>query len=223
VYHYYPIDRQVRKQKSNRLKVSGEGEVAVAPDLVSVHLGVITESKELISAQQQNAAIAEKVINTLVSLGVDKQQIQTFDYRIDSEYDFDQGKQTFRAYKISHIFQVKLKDLTLIGKVVDTAVQNGVNYVSNIVFTSSKNELYYQQALAAAIQNAIVKANTIAGTLQVTLVPTPIHIEENSISPIRPFESVQVSYAKGITPTQIEPGQLTIRASITAEFKYENI
>ncbi|MEW9049686.1 MAG: SIMPL domain-containing protein [Neobacillus sp.] len=222
MYHYYPIDRQVRKQKSNRLKVSGEGEVAVPPDLVSVHLGVITESKELISAQQQNAAIAEKVINTLVSLGVDKQQIQTFDYRIDSEYDFDQGKQTFRGYKISHIFQVKLKDLSLIGKVVDSAVQNGVNYVSNIVFTSSKNELYYQQALAAAIQNAIVKANTITNTLKVTLIPTPIHLEENSVSPIRPFDSVQVSYAKGITPTQIEPGQLVIKASITAEFTYDH-
>jgi uncharacterized protein len=222
VYHYYPIDSQVRKQKSNRLKVSGEGEVAVPPDLVSVHLGVITESKELISAQQQNAAIAEKVINNLVSLGVDKQQIQTFDYRIDSEYDFDQGKQTFRGYKISHIFQVKLKDLSLIGKVVDSAVQNGVNYVSNIVFTSSKNELYYQQALAAAIQNAIVKANTITNTLKVTLKPTPIHIEENRVSPIRPFDSVQVSYAKGITPTQIEPGQLVIKASITAEFTYDN-
>jgi uncharacterized protein len=203
----------------NLIKVRGEGEIAVQPDIASVNLGVVTEGKELIVAQQQNSVAANKVIDTLTRLGIDSNQIQTFDYRIEPDYEYDQGKQIFRGYKITHILDIKIDDLNIIGKVVDTAVQNGANYVANIQFTTKYKETYYQQALTYALNNAGNKAKTIANTLRVTLNPTPILVVEGG-EMIQPIELQQVAFAKAVNSTQIQPGQLIIKASISADFNY---
>lgn len=219
MYNHIPAGRNPQPPKNNLIRVTGEGEIAVQPDTASIHLGVISEAKELLPAQQQNSAVSTKVINSLLALGIDKNQIKTLDYRIESIYDYEQGKQIFRGYKITHILEVKIDDLSQVGKVVDTAVQNGANYVANVQFTSKHKDSYYQQALVKALNNASEKANTIANTIRVTLIPTPILITEGGSFP-QPFESKQVTFAAGMAATQIEPGQLVIKATIAAEFRY---
>jgi uncharacterized protein len=222
MYIQNPGDRNTLSLRNNIIKVKGVGEIAAQPDTASVHLGVITESKELISAQQQNSIIGNKVINSLISLGIDRNQIQTFDYRIESNYDYDQGKQIFRGYKVTHILQVKIDDLSIIGKIVDTAVQNGANYVANVQFTTKYNDAYYQQSLALALKNANSKATTIANTIRVNLNPTPILVIEG-VDTIQPFETQQMVFAKGVGSTQIEPGQLLIKANVSVDYKYHPI
>jgi uncharacterized protein len=222
MYIQNPGDRNTLNHKNNIIKVRGEGEIPVQPDTASVNLGVVTESKELISAQQENSVVGNKVIESLVALGIDKNQIQTFDYRIEPNYDYDQGKQIFRGYKITHILQVKIDDLSIIGKVVDTAVQHGANYAANVQFTTRYLDAYYQQALALALKNANSKATTIANTIRVNLNPIPILVIEG-MDTIQPFEPQQMAFAKGVSSTQIEPGQLLIKASVSADFKYQSI
>ncbi|MDF2859209.1 MAG: hypothetical protein K0Q87_5060 [Neobacillus sp.] len=211
--------RNLQLQRSNnRLIVTGEGEIAVQPDTASVNFGVITEDKELIPAQQQNSITGTQLINALVAIGIDKNNIKTFDYRIESDYDYDQGKQIFRGYKVTHILQVNIDDLSIVGSVVDTAVQNGANYVANVQFTAKSKESYYHHALSLALTNAGEKAKTIANTINVSLFPTPLLVIEGG-STVQPFESQQ-TFVKGISTTQLEPGQLIIKATITAEYKY---
>ncbi|MBY0145619.1 SIMPL domain-containing protein [Neobacillus niacini] len=222
MYIQNPGDRNTLNHKNNIIKVRGEGEIPVQPDTASVNLGVVTESKELISAQQENSVVGNKVIESLIALGIDKSQIQTFDYRIEPNYDYDQGKQIFRGYKITHILQVKIEDLSIIGKAVDTAVQHGANYAANVQFTTRYLDAYYQQALALALKNANSKATTIANTIRVNLNPIPILVIEG-MDTIQPFESQQMAFAKGVSSTQIEPGQLLIKASVSADFKYQSI
>ncbi|MFP7297693.1 SIMPL domain-containing protein [Neobacillus niacini] len=222
MYIQNPLDRNTQFLRTNMLKVTGEGEINVQPDTASVNLGVVTESKELISAQAQNSIVGNKLIDSLIALGIDRNQIQTFDYRIEPNYDYDQGKQIFRGYKVTHILEVKIDDLSIIGKVVDTAVQNGANYVANIQFTTRFKDSYYQQALVLALNNASSKAKTIANTIRVSLNPTPILVTEGT-EQIQPFELQQVASAKGFSSTQILPGQLLIKASVAAEYKYQPI
>ncbi|MEH7178692.1 SIMPL domain-containing protein [Neobacillus vireti] len=215
-------DRNNLRKRNNIIKVNGEGEIAVQPDTATVNLGVVTHSKELMEAQQQNSIIATQVIHSLIALGIDKNQIKTVDFRIEPEYDFSSGKQIFQGYKITHILQVKIDDLSLIGKVVDTAIDNGANHAANVHFTSRYKDAFYQQALAMALNNASNKAKTIADTLGVTLNPVPILVVEGGDS-IQPFESQHVAFAKGAGSTPIQPGQLLIRASISTEYRYHSI
>ncbi|QIZ09855.1 SIMPL domain-containing protein [Priestia megaterium] len=220
MYNYHPLNRNGLPPKDYLIKVSGEGEMAIQPDSASVNLGIITESKQVITAQQQNSLEVTKVIDSLISLGITKNNIQTFDYRIESDYDYDQGKQIFRGYKISHILQVKIEDLSIIGKVVDTAVQNGVNYVSNVQFTVKDKESFYKQVLVMAVNNAIERAKTIAGTLNVSLIPTPRLIIEGGRT-VQPVINQPGAFVKGASSTQIEPGQITVKADVIAEFHFK--
>ena len=219
MYEYQLQGRNGQHHKGHIIKVIGEGEIAVQPDTASINLGVITESKELVAAQQQNSQVTAKVIDSLLALGLTKSMLQTFDYRIESDYDYHEGQQIFRGYKITHILQVKIEDLNLVGKVVDTAVQNGANYVSNVQFKVKDDDAYYRQALSTAVMNAIEKAKAIAGTLKVTLIPTPTNVIESG-NTIEPFFHQPQTLVKGISSTQIEPGQLIVKASVTAEFRF---
>ncbi|MEY2192420.1 SIMPL domain-containing protein [Neobacillus sp. BF23-41] len=220
MYNYHPLNRNGLPHKDYLIKVSGEGEMAIQPDSASVNLGIITESKQVITAQKQNSLEVTKVIDSLISLGITKNNIQTFDYRIESDYDYDQGKQIFRGYKITHILQVKIEDLSIVGKVVDTAVQNGVNYVSNVQFTVKNKESFYKQVLGMAVNNAIEKAKTIAGTLNVSLIPTPRLIIEGGRT-VQPVFNQPGAFVKGAASTQIEPGQITVKADVIAEFHFK--
>jgi uncharacterized protein len=222
MYIQNPGYLHTRSQQNNLIKVRGEGEITVQPDTASVNIGVVTEGKELIGAQQQNSMAANKVIDSITKLGIDRNQIQTLDYRIESDYDYDQGKQIFRGYKITHNLQVRIEDLSIIGKVVDTAVQNGANYVANVQFTTRYKESYYQQALTVALNNASNKAKTIANTIRVTLNPTPILVTEGG-EMIQPIEIQQAAFTKAASSTQIQPGQLIIKASIAADYRYHPI
>jgi len=219
MYPYLPPHRSGLLHKGHIIKVTGEGELEIPPDLASVKLGVIMEGKELIAAQQQNTVEMTKVINELRALGIPQDHLQTFDYRIESEYDYDQGKQLFRGYKITHLLEVKIEELSLIGKVVDTAVQNGANYVSNIQFTVKNKESYYLKSMVLALNQAIEKARTIAATINATLIPTPSLVMENE-STVQPFYHPTESFAK-ISSTQFEPGQIKVKASISAEYHYQ--
>ncbi|MBV7507429.1 SIMPL domain-containing protein [Bacillus sp. sid0103] len=218
-YNYPLLARNGQHHKGHLIKVSGDGEMAVQPDTASVNIGIITEGKQLITAQQQNSLEVAKVIESLISLGIAKNHIQTFDYRIESDYDYDQGKQIFRGYKITHILQVKIEDLSSIGKVVDTAVQNGVNNVSHVQFTVKNKEAFYKQTLSLAVNDAIEKAKTIAGTLNVILLPTPISVVEGG-STIQPVFNASGTFMKSMASTQLEPGQIMIKANVIAEFNY---
>jgi uncharacterized protein len=222
MYIQNPGVRNTQSRRYNIIKVMGEGEVSLQPDTASVNLGIVTEGKELIDAQQQNSVIGNKIIDSLIALGIDRDQIKTSDYRIEPDYDYSSGSQIFRGYKITHILEVKLDELSIIGNVVDTAVQSGANYVANVQFTTKYKESYYQQALSIALNNASKKAKTISNTIRVTLNPTPILVTEGG-GFVQPFETHQVAFGKVASSTQIQPGQLVIKATVSVEYKYQPI
>lgn len=204
--------------KLNVVAVSGEGFVSVQPDRAVVTIGVITENKNLSTSQKENAETATKVMDALLNLGIPKENIKTVEYRVEPQYDYENGKQTLRGYKTTHLFQVTLDHLTQAGPAIDAAVNQGANSVSNIEFTLAHPEYYYQQALALALINAQQKALTISRTLGVTLNPIPQIVTETTQQPSPlPRPTVYLARSEG---TPIEPGKLQINAAVRVEYSY---
>jgi len=204
----------------NQIKVTGEGSLSVAPDKTTIVLGAVTENTSLVTAQQENAAAVTQIVNSLVKLGIPKEHIQTVDYNVQMQYDFVEGKQIFRGYKVTHMLQITVDQVDMTGVVVDTAVSNGANTVSNIQFSVAHPELYYNQALSLAIRNGQQKAMTIATTLGVTLNRHPRVVQEQSRAQ-EPVPFPTVMYAQASTAaTPILAGQLTIKAAVTIEYSF---
>jgi uncharacterized protein YggE len=198
--------------------VTGEGTVAAAPNQATVELGAVTENPSLTIAQRENADTVAKIVDSLLKLGIPKENIQTVSYRIDTEYNFEDGKQTFRGYKVTHLLQIAIDKVERTGIVIDTAVNNGANSVSNIQFSMTHPEVYYNQALSLAIKNAEQKALTIAQTLGATLNRFPVRVQETThLQEPTPY---QATFAVKSAATPIQAGELKISASVKAEYYY---
>ncbi|MFJ8066645.1 SIMPL domain-containing protein [Psychrobacillus sp. NPDC096426] len=200
------------------ITVTGNGKVDAQPNYVQLQLEVNTEGKDLSVAQQENANTMKQVIQSIIALGIPREDIQTSVYNIVPNYDFVDGRQVFRGYEVRNAITVKVTETSQVGTVIDTAVQNGANHVSSVQFRIDDTTPYYQQALRLALQDAQTKAKTIAETMQLPLHPHPIEIVEESQSQPIAFKTVAMAEQSFTTP--IEQGQITISAAVRVKFQY---
>ncbi|WP_404451586.1 SIMPL domain-containing protein [Virgibacillus necropolis] len=215
---YYPNMKQYRQDFSRVMTVTGNASLPFDPDKVSIQLEVVTESEQLSQAQQENARKMNQVIQSLVQLGIPKENIQTTAYNIFPVYDYIDGKQQFKEYRVSNTITIQITDITQAGTIIDVAVQNGVNQVSNIQFSIEDKQNAYHQALSAALKNAIAEAQVIAETLNISFDPTPIKIVEETIETPPSFKTYSTAEASVSTP--IEPGQIIVSAAVKTKFQY---
>lgn len=203
---------------TRKITVSGEGTVIAKPDRATATLGVRTESKNLQEAQTSNAEKANEMLSSLLKLGISKDDIKTADFRIDPIYSYEDGKQLFQGYRVTHLFSLTIRDSGKTGLIIDTAVQNGANEVMNIQFSVAKPEVFYNRALSLAVIDSYKKAQTIAATLGSQTVLSPLSITEDTQRTM-PGPFLVASFDKtGSSGTPIEPGKLEIRAGVTAVY-----
>ena len=178
-----------------------------------------TEGKDVTVAQQENALIMSRVIESLMALNIPREAIQTSSYSISPVYDYMDGRQVFRGYEVQNAITVKITDINQAGTVIDTAIQNGANHVSAIQFKIENSDAYYQQALNLALVNAMAKAKSMAETMQVPIQLIPIEIIEESqhVTPV-PYRSAQFTTQEVTTP--IEQGAIPIQASVRVKFRF---
>lgn len=199
------------------LKVVGEGTMQVSPNQALITLGAMTENKNLETAQKENSAIIANVSHALQLLGIDEKNIQTVSYRIEPLYDYQDGRQVFRGYRVTHLLQIQLQQVDRTGQVVDEAVKAGANTITNVEFTVAHQESYYNEALKKALHNAYEKARSITSQLCVCLLPVPYKIDELSKLSSPPIGIPLMAKAEA---TPIQPGEIKITASIVAQFYY---
>jgi len=201
-----------------KMKVEGKWSVNARPDIAVVILSVITENKQLSIAQKENSENTAAVIKSLRENGIPPVDIQTQAYNITPQYDYVEGKQVFRGYRVEHSLKVTIRDMARIGKIIDDAVENGANQVSSIVFSVSNPAAYYQLALNAAVDDAARKAHTLANKLNIAVSKAPVQIIEMGYEAGTP---VPMTYQTTGAVTPIQTGQIEISARIEAVFAYK--
>ena len=223
ILHYQSIYRasaDANRTKHNVIRVTGDGKVSVQPNKAEITLGVSTEDQTLVKAQENNAIIISKIRKALNQIGITDEQMKTIDYSISPQYDYTEGKQVFRNYKVEHLLHITMNQIENTGLVVDTAVSNGANIVLGIKFDTSDYDQYYQQALALAVLNAGQKAETIANTLRVQLTKAPILVVENAQQQGGPIPYKTTAFVSSEAVTPILPSTIDINSRVTAEFTY---
>ncbi|MCK6255621.1 SIMPL domain-containing protein [Fictibacillus sp. KIGAM418] len=217
---YYNRPEFTADHMRNIIKVTGEGSVFAVPDQAKLSLGVITENKDVNTAQKQNNEIMANVIHGLLTMGIKNKDIQTSLYRIEPQYVYENGQQNLKGYQVNHQLQVTVDDVGRTGVVIDTAVSQGANSVSSIQFTVSSPDAFYNRALSLAVNSAQQKAMAISRDLGVTLNRVPAKVTELSKGihpgPV-PFQGAMLSQGSSVP---IQTGENEITARIEAEFFY---
>ncbi|MGE7022387.1 SIMPL domain-containing protein [Solibacillus cecembensis] len=216
---YHPQFQFQPSNVSREMTVIGNGEIVAQPEYVQIQIEVRTEGKDVSLAQQENAIIMNRVIDSLVALNIPREEIQTTVYTISPNYDYIEGRQVFRGFEVQNAITVKITEISQAGMVIDTAIQNGANHVSAIQFKIEDSDAYYQQALNLALVNAMGKAKSMAETMHIPLQLIPIEIieETHNVTPVS-YKAVQMSNQEFITP--IEQGRISINASVRVKFRF---
>ena len=214
----YKLDDYISGKNHSRLKVFGKGSINVKPDAAEVGIGVITENIQLEAAQEENAKITTQVINSIKAIGGLPKYIQTQNYNIRPTYDYIEGKQVFRGYEVSNNLKILIRNIDLVGEIIDIAVKNGANTVSGVSLIVSDKTKYYYEALRLAVVDSQKKASVMANELNVNLNIIPIQIIEQDKGNISPITGITFKYESGTTP--IEAGENKITADIEAIFIY---
>lgn len=205
-------DHAIPLRTSSTIEVIGEGRVSAAPDQAIIVLGAETEGTVLSEVQADNGEMMASIITSLLNLNIPREKIQTSEFRIEIQYDYPDGEQIFRGYKATHLLQITLDQVDQTGEVVDNALGNGANVVSNIQFVLSQPAVYKNEALSLALEDARHKAATIANTLGVAVAAVPDHVQELSALPQPSLFKSSIAMSSADTP--ILPGQLSISSSV---------
>ena len=104
--------QEVSSDPARTISVTGTGEVILTPDIAYVSIGVRSEGEDAAKAVAENNAKSEAVIDALIDAGVDEKDIQTTNFNIypQQQYD-DQGNIQDTFYIVENSVRVTVRDL----------------------------------------------------------------------------------------------------------------
>lgn len=203
----------VAQEAASGITVSGFSEIKAPPDLAFVTFGVVVESANAVSAAQENARKTNAVIDAIVKFGIPKTDIETIGYSVSPIISYKENTPPVTVgYRVENQVRVRVRDLTKIGPLIDTAIGAGANNVQGVNFTIADDAVPRQQALVQAIRNAEAKARVIAETLGVRLGKVTSVTESSGFTP-RPM-ALGIARAEA-APTPIIPGEIEVTANVT--------
>jgi len=145
---FAPLSTQAQSQAAplspRTLSVSGQGEVRGDPDRALVTLGVEARNPKMEVARAEVAKTVAAVLKLTQDLKIDAKYVHSTRVHIQPEYNWDNQsrERVLLGYVVSRQVQVELRDLELLGDLLEKAVDAGVNQVSDPQLdTSRKREL----------------------------------------------------------------------------------
>ena len=209
----------------NTISVSGTGEIWAKPDLALIDFSVVGEKKTVIEAMAENTKKMNSVIEAIKSQGVEEKDLKTTNFSISPRYEwyekseiYPAGKRVLVGYEVNQTLQVKIRDLTKIGNIIQVATEAGANQVGDLRFMIDKQDELKSQARKEAIEKAKVMAKEIAGQLGVKLVKIT-NFSENATAPIPYPYFMERAMGGGAETPQIQTGEnkIEVQVSITYE------
>ncbi|MCO6185527.1 SIMPL domain-containing protein [Rhizobium sp. L1K21] len=148
-----------------QITVSGHGEISAKPDMAVVQFGVQKVEATARAALDANNEAMTKVIALLKEAGVEEKNIQTSGFSISPQMDYRSDSSTpgkITGYQVRNSVTVKVTDLASIGKLLDSAVDAGLNEGGQIAFTNQDMRKLTRQAETRAVKDALEKAKLLA-------------------------------------------------------------
>lgn len=204
-------------QEAGIITVTGEATVSAAPDMASLSLGVTTQAQSAGEAMTQNNAAMQAVMDRLAAAGIAPRDLQTSNLQLQPNWVQDESMQTpeIRGYSASNMLTVRVRDLSILGSVVDAAVKDGANALNGLSFEQSDPKSAQSQARQSAIKDATAKAREMVTAAGASLGKI-VSISENG-GYVSPMPMLKAAMDEAAVP--IAAGEIGISAQVTVVFE----
>jgi uncharacterized protein YggE len=211
------------------ITVGGTGQVSSAPDRAQIRMAIESRGDDLTKTRQTVIDVTSRFLDFCKDLGLEDKQVRTTGLTIRPQYvrvlptSAAPGGQKFNGYVVQRQLDVELKDLELIGRLMEGAVNVGVNEVYPPTLKSSRHAELRREAMAVAARDARANAEALAASMDAQ-VGTVIQLSSGVTLPPRPMGArTQFAMAEGVSvddaAATYRTGEISISANVTAIFK----
>ena len=208
---------------SSVVSVTGTGEVHAAPDTAYINSGVTTQGATAREALDANTVAMEELISTLLDAGIERRDIQTSNFSVNPNYVYtderDENGYTrpprINGYIVSNTVTIRIRDLDLLGTILDRSVTVGANTINGISFDVADPSNLLDEARVDAFADARDKAALYAVAAGGELGAVMSITEAQSFSPPQPMMMRQSATMMDSASVPVEAGELTFSVSVT--------
>ena len=210
-------------ERSRTVSVSGSGEVAAEPDVAFITLGVEARKPSMADARAEVARTVDRVLALTRDLRIDPKLVNSTRVQVQPEYSWNDKdrKRVLLGYLVSRQVQVEVRDLEQLGPLLERAVDAGVNQVNDPVLDSSKRKSLEREAMAKAVDDARLNAETLARAAGAKLGPVRMLNGSASAPPMPVYRRgpmVMADAAAAPPAETYEPGEMKFNAVVNAEY-----
>jgi len=160
-------------EKNKTVSVTGNATLEVIPDSASFTIRVSELAKTTKEAQHLVNTKIDTLLNKLVSLGVEKDNIQTNTYDFSPEYQYIDNKRELIGQRVSQSISVTLHaidtDDQFLPSILDAMGEVSNISLSSIQFFKEDMSNIYDEARIKAFEDAMKKGNMYADAANLSL------------------------------------------------------
>ncbi|WP_435169525.1 SIMPL domain-containing protein [Falsirhodobacter sp. 1013] len=199
---------------ADHITVTGEGQVAAAPDMATLMLGVTAQGATATEAMQANATQLTAVMDRLKAAGIADADIQTTGLQLNPNWTQAENQaRRIDGYTADNMLTVRLRKIDGLGEVLDTVVADGANTLNGISFDLADPKPLMDEARKRAVEDAKDRARQLAEAAGVQLGGIESIIEGGGAQGPVPMFRMEASAA-----TPVAGGEVTRSAQVTITF-----
>lgn len=204
---------------TDTFSVSGEGKVIVTPDVAVINVGVQSSGASVKQVQDELNRNINAVSDAVKRVGVKDVDIQTSNYSIYPQYDYQQ-RQRITGYQASSNMTIKVRDIDRTNEVIDAATGAGANQVGGISFDVDDKTKVQNEAREKAVADARRKAED-ASKIAGFRLGNVVNYQESfgGSEPPGPIMAKLETDGRDVTPTQVEPGSSEIVVTVSLSYQ----
>ena len=146
------------------VSVTGSGEVRANPDVAYVTLGIESRKPALADARATVSATVDRVLALTRELKIDPRYVDSTRLQVQPDYRWNDkdSQRVLLGYVVNRQIEVELRDLDQLGALLERAVTAGANQIGEARLDSIKRKELERDALARAVADARLNAETLA-------------------------------------------------------------
>lgn len=207
-------------QEDRLISTTGTGAVEAAPDMATITLGVTQEARLATEAMDAASAAARAVLTRVEQAGIAPRDVQTSDVSLQPVWSRDSVSNNttprVTGYVARNTLSIRVRDLDTLGAILDAVVQEGANTFNGLRFSLQNPEPVIAEARAAAVKDAMARAEQLAAAAGVTL--GAVRSISESGGRFRP-EMMEMAAARVAADVPIAAGELSMTAQVSMVFE----
>lgn len=205
-----------------RISVTGSGEVETAPDMAVIGMGVTEEAEDPAAAMNAASDVSARILDRLESEGLAARDVQTSQLTLHpvwSDGPTPEDERRITGYRATQQVTVRLRDLEMMGGVLQAVVEDGANRFDGLQFTLQDPDPVEAEARRRAVADAMERAALYAEAAGVELGEV-VTISEpgGGYQPPAPMMEMARSSGGG---APVSPGEITVSAQVNMVFGIE--